>query len=174
MQNQNLPLLSISRENYKVPKGEERVVHYKAERVLYTRDGMTRLSKPALIKTNVKMFDEVKRNLEVQGYTIEILYHPQGKYTNVVIPQNPTTVLAEKEAQLEAKNVELDAKDAEIARLKAELAKAKKSGKEEIAIEKEDQEEGKTPDSEEAIDITLQENDGEDAPKKKSGRPKKS
>ena len=167
MQNQNLPLLSISRENYKVPKGEEHVVHYKAERVIYTRDGMTRLSKPSLVKTNVRMFDEVKRNLELQGYTIEILYHPQGKYTNVVIPKNPNTVLAEKEAELEAK-------DSEIARLKEELAKAKKSGEENIATEKKSVKEEKAPENQEAIDLTLQEGEGETAPKTRKGKIKKS
>lgn len=109
MQNQNLPLLSIHRENYCVPKGEEQVVHYKAEKVLFDpKDGTRRLSHPDLIKTNVKMFDDVKRNLELQGYVIEILHHPLGKYTNVVVPADPMAELA--------------AKDDEIARLRAELA----------------------------------------------------
>lgn len=155
MQNQNLPLLSISRSNYKVPKGEEQEVHYKAERVLYdSRDGVTRLSHPDLLKTNVRMFDEVKRNLELQGYTIEILYHPQGKYTNVTIPKDAKAELAEKEAQMRAK-------DEEIARLKAQLEATKKDesmdnmeGADGIAIEKEAQNE-------------------ENAPKKRGGKTKK-
>lgn len=110
MQKNNLPLLSLNRENYEVPKGEEQLVHYKIEKVLFSADGRTRLSHPDLIKTTDKMFDEVKRNLELQGYTVEILYHPQGKYTNVVLPKDTATEIAEK--------------DAEIAKLKAELAKA--------------------------------------------------
>lgn len=136
MQNQNLPLLSIHRENYKVPKGEEHIVHYKAEKVLYDNNGMVRVSHPDLIKTNVKMFDDVKRNLELQGYTIEILHHPQNKYTNVI--------LADKNEALAA---ELAAKDDEIARLRAELeaqmkatkgnAFGKEEAKEETPIESE-------------------------------------
>ena len=135
MQNQNLPLLSIHRENYKVPKGEEHIVHYKAEKVLYDNNGMVRVSHPDLIKTNVKMFDDVKRNLELQGYTIEILHHPQNKYTNVI--------LADKN---EAFAAELAAKDDEIASLRAELeaqmeatkgnAPQKEEANEEIPFEK--------------------------------------
>lgn len=167
MQNQNLPLLSISRENYNVPKGEEQVVHYKAERVIFARDGVTRLSQPSLIKTNIKMFDEVKRNLELQGYTIEILYHPQGKYTNVVIPKSPETVIAEKEAQLEEK-------DEEIARLKRELADAKKREKKEVAIENQEDVSQDAPKDSQANDTSREVIEGESAPKKTSGRPKKS
>lgn len=132
MQNQNLPLLSIHRENYQVPKGEEHIVHYKAEKVLYDNNGMVRVSHPDLIKTNVKMFDDVKRNLELQGYTIEILHHPQNKYTNVI--------LADKN---EAFAAELAEKDNEIARLRAELeatkenAFGKEEAKEEIPLESE-------------------------------------
>ncbi len=109
MQKNNLPLLSLNRENYEVPKGEEQLVHYKIEKVLFSADGRTRLSHPDLIKTTDKMFDDVKRNLELQGYTVEILFHPQGKYTNVTLPKDVSVELAEK--------------DAEIERLKAKLAK---------------------------------------------------
>lgn len=138
MQNQNLPLLSISRENYLVPKGEEQIVHYKAEKILFDpKDGRTRLSHPDLLKTGVKMFDDVKRNLEMQGYTIEILYHPLGKYTNVVIPKDAGAELAEAQA-------ELAAKDEEIARLRAELASRKEEAKEEIFPEN-DGEKAETP-----------------------------
>lgn len=111
MQNNNLPLISISRENYNVPKGEEQLVHYKIEKVRFSNDGRVRISHPDLIKTSDKMFDMVKRNLELQGYTLEILYHPEGKYTDVRIPKDTASELIEKED--------------EIARLKAELAALK-------------------------------------------------
>lgn len=107
MQNNNLPLISISRENYEVPKGEEQLVHYKIEKVRFSNDGRVRISHPDLIKTSDKMFDMVKRNLELQGYMVEILFHPEGKYTDVRIPKDTASELAEKED--------------EIAKLKAEL-----------------------------------------------------
>lgn len=155
MQNHNLPLLSIHRENYAVPKGEEQIVHYKAERVLFDpKDGNVRLSHPDLLKTNVKMFDDVKRNLELQGYTIEILYHPQGKYTNVVIKDTS--------AELASAKAELAAKDDEIARLRAKLEaqEAKENAPEKV----------------EAKEESAPENDGEiaESPKpKKGGKTKK-
>ncbi len=150
MQNHNLPLLSIHRENYLVPKGEEHIVHYKAERVLFDpKDGNVRLSHPDLLKTNVKMFDDVKRNLELQGYTIEILHHPQGKYTNVVIKDTG--------AELASAKAELAAKDDEIARLRAELEA--QMGK------------GNAPEKVEAKEEIAPKNDGETAesPKQKKG-----
>ena len=159
MQNQNLPLLSMSRENYQVPKGEEQIVHYKAEKILFDpKDGRTRLSHPDLLKTGVKMFDEVKRNLELQGYTIEILYHPLGKYTNVRIPKDANAELAEAKAQLADK-------DEEIARLKAALAE-KEEAKKEVAPRKEEAKAENPSENEEAK--------AETTPAKKGGRAKKS
>ena len=72
------------------------------------------------------MFDSVKRNLELQGYTVFVIYHPQGKYNEL-----PAATSVEDM---------LDEKDAEIARLKAELENAakKKVAKEENAPEKEE------------------------------------
>lgn len=132
MQNQNLPLLLTSRANYKVPKGEEQVVHYKAERVMFDpHDGTTRISHPDLLKTNVRMFDDVKRNLELQGYTVEILYHPEGKYSDVVIPKGAKQQLAEKDAELRAK-------EDEIARLKAQIEAQNKANASEKEGEKEE------------------------------------
>lgn len=143
MQNNSLPLLSIHRENYIVPKGEERIVHYKAEKVLYDpNDGVTRLSHPDLIKTNVKMFDDVKRNLELQGYTIEILHHPEGKYTNVVIKDS--------RAELAEAKAEIAAKDDEIARLRAELDAQMKATSKGVAPEKEEAKEEISSENEEA------------------------
>lgn len=158
MQNQNLPLSKISRETYIVPKGEEQSVHYKAERVLYA-DGV-RVSHPDLIKTDVKSFDVVKRNLELQGYTIEILHHPLGKYTNVTIPRDMKEEIAER--------------DAEIAALKAQLAAAKAASADNAPEKEEAEEENpseKEGEKEEKPDVKEEETPSE--PKKKVGRPRK-
>lgn len=149
MQNQNLPLLSTHRENYVVPKGEEREVHYKIERVLFDpTDGVTRVSHPDLVKTNVKMFDDVKRNLELQGYTVEILYHPDGKYSNVVIPGDARAEIAQRDDEIAALR-------AEIARMKADVASEMPEVNEEKPVEE-------------------TEAKAETAPVKKGGRAKKS
>lgn len=99
------------RETYVVPKGEEQDVHYAIERVSYSSFSGERLSHYDIIKTNPNLFDDVKRNLELQGYTLVILHHPQGKYNEPII----------EEESLEDK---LEEQQAEIERLKAELAKA--------------------------------------------------
>lgn len=106
--------LLVHRENYIVPKGQEQSVHIKIAKV--NRDGGF-LEPPRIVREEPKFFETVaKRNLETLGYTVEILYHPQERYSSVRIE--------DKDAQLKAANVALSEKDEEIARLKAELAKA--------------------------------------------------
>lgn len=106
----------LSRATYVVPKGQERVVHYTAEVPTY-KNGV-KVSKPQLIKTGVKTFEIVKDDLEKQGYVINILHHPEGKYNlEPETAENLNEVIANK--------------DAEIAKLKALLEeKEKDNGKE--------------------------------------------
>ena len=161
MQNQNLPLSKISRETYIVPKGEEQSVHYKAERVLYS--GGVRVSRPSVIKTDVKAFDNIKRNLELQGYTIEILYHPLGKYTTTRIPGDAAEEIAERDAAIAKKDKEIAELEAKIKALEANASEAKMP-KEEMPSEN----------KEEKPEIPS-ENEGksDEGNKKKVGRPKK-
>lgn len=123
----NEQVLLCNRENYSVPKGQERVVHYKIAKVSASGEF---IEKPRLVKTKVKLFENVcKRNLELQGYLVEILFHPLDRYTNVRIVDNKLA-LAQKDAEIARLKAEAEGndalaeKDAEIARLKAELAKA--------------------------------------------------
>lgn len=118
MPNKEQSLLS-NRENYIVPKGQEHTVHYKIAKL--TPSGEF-LEKPRIVATGEKLFDScVMRNLELQGYTIEILYHPSGKYTSTRIVD---------------KNVLIDAQNKEIERLKAELEEYKAaSTKKEVEVE---------------------------------------
>lgn len=148
-------------------------MHYKIERVLFSNDGRMRLSHPNLIKTSVKMFDDVKRNLELQGYTVEILFHPEKKYTDVRIPKDAAMEIAEK--------------DMEIERLKAEIAKLNSKVKEVNEPKKEEAKEAKepevkeakeeTPTEKEVVDDKTEEEEKEEkvetATTKKGGRPKK-
>lgn len=95
----------VSNNGYIVPKGQEQVVHYKIAKM--SADGSI-IEKPRICHTNPKMFDGgYLRNLELLGYSVEILYHPLGKYTATKIVDKDETI---KE------------KDAEIERLKALLA----------------------------------------------------
>lgn len=156
MQNQNLPLLLIHRENYKVPKGEEQSVHYKLERVAFDANE-NRISHPDLVKTNPKMFDIVKSALETAGYTIEILFHPDGKYSNVVIPVG-------SKLELEQAKAELAAKDEEIAKLRAAIDASK--GKKDDAPQNEEASAENAPENEEAKPETPAGRRGGRTPKK--------
>lgn len=108
MQNKEQSALLVHRENYEVPKGQEQAVHIKIAK-LDARGNI--IEQPRIIREGVKFFESVAQsNLITQGYTIEILYHPLGKYTSV---------------RINDKDEMLKSKDAEIARLKAEMAEKK-------------------------------------------------
>lgn len=117
MPNREQSALLVHRENYIVPKGQEQVVHIKIAKL--TADGSV-LEPARIVREEPKFFDTVaKRNLETLGYTVEILFHPGGKYTSVRIE--------DKDAKLREAANALSEKDEEIARLKAELAKVKEA-----------------------------------------------
>ena len=131
MQNKEQSALLVHRENYEVPKGQEQVVHYKIAKL----DAHGKVLEPArIVKDEPKLFETVlKRNLELMGYTVEILHHPEGRYSSVKIETTEEKLalkdleiqkLKEQVAQKGEDNA-LSEKDAEIERLKAELAKAK-------------------------------------------------
>lgn len=128
MQNKEQSALLVHRENYIVPKGEEHAVHYKIAKL--TENGEF-IEQPRIVKSRVKLFESVtKRGLELNGYTVEILFHPNGTYSNVRIEDK--NVLIKKQdaeiAELKAKLAEQTStdKDAEIAELKAEIEAMKK------------------------------------------------
>ena len=128
MQKEQSALL-VHRENYEVPKGQEHSVHYRIAKV-DARGNF--LEKPRICKDNPKEFDSsLKRNLEILGYTVEILHHPLGTYTDTRIVDKDAAMRAKDAeiAELKAKvqegaNDALKEKDAEIAKLKEALAKA--------------------------------------------------
>lgn len=132
MQNKEQLALLVHRENYNVPKGEEHAVHYKIAKL--TENGEF-IEKPRIVKSRVKLFESVtKRGLELNGYTVEILFHPNGTYSNVRIEDKNVLIKKQGEeiAELKAKLAEQTStdKDAEIAALKAEIeAKKKKADK---------------------------------------------
>ena len=128
MQNKEQSALLVHRENYIVPKGEEHAVHYKIAKL--TENGAF-IEPPRIVKSRVKMFETItKRGLELNGYTVEILYHPNGTYSNVRIEDK--NILIKKQdaeiAELKARLAEQTStdKDAEIAALKAEIEAMKK------------------------------------------------
>lgn len=147
MQNKE-SIRDLDRNNY-VPKNTEvHLVHYKAERPQFDRTTGERISKAELIKTPVKLFDMVKKQLELQGMMVEVIYHPEGKY-NVVDKQiSPSEMLSEKEREykeLAAKLAEMEAKLI-ASEKKAQDAEMKLAAKEPVYIfEESPKEETKKP-----------------------------
>lgn len=133
MQNKEQSALLVHRENYIVPKGEEHAVHYKIAKL--TENGAF-IEPPRIVKSRVKMFETItKRGLELNGYTVEILYHPNGTYSNVRIEDKNILIKKQDEeiAELKAKLAEQTStdKDAEIAKLKAKIEALKKKAEKE-------------------------------------------
>lgn len=128
MQNKEQSALLVHRENYIVPKGEEHAVHYKIAKLA---ENGAFIEPPRIVKSRVKMFETItKRGLELNGYTVEILFHPNGTYSNVRIEDKNILIKKQDEeiAELKAKLAEQTStdKDAEIAALKAEIEAMKK------------------------------------------------
>lgn len=132
MQNNEQSLLLTHRENYIVPKGQEQTVHCKIAKL---DSNGNFLESVRLVRFGLKKFETtIKDNLETMGYTVEILHHPMGRYSNSVIKSKDVEIKV-KDAEIEALKAELEAKDnskemaakdAEIAALRKALAEAKK------------------------------------------------
>ena len=128
MQNKEQSALLVHRENYIVPDGAEHAVHHTIQKL--TEHGAS-IEPPRIVKSRVKMFETItKRGLELNGYTVEILHHPNGTYSNVRIEDKNILIKKQDEeiAELKAKLAEQTStdKDAEIAALKAEIEAMKK------------------------------------------------
>lgn len=112
-------LLETNKSNYTPATNEKHLVHYKAEKIKYDPTTGVRKSHPELLKTGVKLFAMIKREMENEGYAIEILYHPNGSYnTPVNVPEAVHSndevealkaQIAEKEAKIQTLEDKLDA-----------------------------------------------------------------
>ena len=108
MQNNEQSLLLTHRENYIVPKGQEQIVHCKIAKLDASGNF---LEEVRLVRFGLKKFETmVKANLETMGYTVEILHHPMGKYSNSVIKSKDLEIKV-KNAEIEALKAELESKD---------------------------------------------------------------
>lgn len=153
MQNNEQSLLLTHRENYIVPKGQEQAVHCK---IVKLDSAGNFLEKCKLIRVGLKKFETIiKNNLEIMGYSVEILYHPMGKYSNVVIK--------DKDVEIASRDLEIATKDDEIARLQREIAEMQNAVK--VVDKKASNEEG-------ATEVGATDGAEPKDEKKKGGRPK--
>ena len=73
----DLPIESLTKDNYVVPVGEERSCHCIIEVVQFDPKTGKRLSRPRIQKFGKKMFESiVESSLRKQGYNVTILHDP--------------------------------------------------------------------------------------------------
>ena len=73
----DLPIESLTKDNYVVPVGEERCYHCIIEVVQFDPKTGKRLSRPRIQKFGKKMFESiVESSLRKQGYNVTILHDP--------------------------------------------------------------------------------------------------
>src|SRR5574344_380464 len=171
MQNNEQSLLLTHRENYIVPKGQEQIVHCKIAKLDASGNF---LEEVRLVRFGLKKFETMR-------YTVEILHHPMGKYSNSVIKSKDLEIKV-KNAEIEALKAELESKDstkdiaekdAEIARLKAALAEAEKKGAEANSESKDSTKDESKGESEGEAKDNANPAEGTEEKKNKGGRPRK-
>ena len=72
----DVPILEVNAANYIVPQGEEGAYHCRIEQLQFSPSDGRRLSRPRIQKFEPKSWPIVKRNLQQQGWTIDVLYDP--------------------------------------------------------------------------------------------------
>ena len=135
---QNVPVSEITKENYLVPKGEERLYHVKLEVKSFDSHTGKKLSHPFIQKfARIDFENGTLSLLRQQGYDIEILHNPQEWIKNHAeeVAKAKEKKAAEAKAKAEKEEAEKQAeREALKAQLRAELeaeakAKAKSKGK---------------------------------------------
>jgi len=73
----DVPVTEVTKENYIVPKGEEKVYHCIIEAKSFDSKTGRRISVPRIQKFGRKVFEtSVARTLKMQGYDVVILHSP--------------------------------------------------------------------------------------------------
>lgn len=137
----DLPIEEVTKDNYVVPAGEEKVYHARIEVKKFDSNTGQRQSIPRIQKFGAKSFKSILSNLKKQGYTVDVLHDPseylaEQKEKQAVSAAERAQKL--KEAAEAKKQAELDALKAELrkellAELKAENKDAKPAAKKEEA-----------------------------------------
>lgn len=135
----DLPIEEVTKDNYIVPAGEEKVYHTRIEVKKFDSNTGKRQSIPRIQKFGAKSFKTILSNLKKQGYTVDVLYDPseylaKQKEKQAVSAAERAQKLkaaaaAKKQAELEAIKAELRAEL--LAELKAENKNAKPAAKKE-------------------------------------------
>ena len=72
----DVPILEVNAANYIVPQGEEGTYHCRIEQQQFDPRSGKRLSRPRIQKFEAKSWPTIKRNLQQQGWEIDVLHDP--------------------------------------------------------------------------------------------------
>lgn len=132
--NQDLPILEITPENYKVPAGEENTYHVKMEVKSFDQHTGERLSHPFIQKfSRIDFENGMMSQLRQQGYDMVILHNPKEWMKNhaeavaKAKAQKVTDAKAKAEAEKEALKEQI--RQELLAEMKAEAKKTQKTSK---------------------------------------------
>src|SRR5690606_3708736 len=121
----DLPIEEVTKDNYIVPAGEEKVFHARIEDKKFDSNTGKRQSIPRIQKFGSKSFNTILANLKKQGYTVDILHDPStflAEQKKQQAEQAAERVQKVKEAAVAKNAKELEAIKAELrAELLAEL-----------------------------------------------------
>lgn len=113
----DLPIEEVTKDNYIVPAGEEKVFHARIEVKKFDSNTGQRQSIPRIQKFGSKSFKTILTNLKKQGYTVDILHDPS---TFLAEQKKQQSVSAAERAQ-KAKETAEAKKAKELEAIKAEL-----------------------------------------------------
>lgn len=68
----------VNAQNYIVPENERHVFHVKQEIRSYDQKTGRKISVPVVQKYGAKTFNQIERQLRLQGWELEILYNPKA------------------------------------------------------------------------------------------------
>lgn len=142
----DLPIEEVTKDNYVVPAGEEKVFHARIEVKKFDSNTGQRQSIPRIQKFGSKSFKTILSNLKKQGYTVDILHDPseylaeQKQLQSVSVAErakkNKEAAEAKKQAELDALKAELRAEL--LAELKADIKTPAPAAKKEETAKKEE------------------------------------
>lgn len=123
----DVPVTEVTKENYIVPKGQEKLYHCIIEVRKFDPNTGVRLSTPRLQKFGIKTFEgNIYEGLRKQGYEVTILHNP-----NEYLAEENAKKIAEEEQKAK------DAEQAKIAEAEAQKqAEIDKAVKEALAKQK--------------------------------------
>lgn len=104
----DVDILQVTPENYIVPDNERNSFHVIIEVVKFDSNTGRRLSRPRLQKFGAKAFAQARRVLEMQGYTVKVLYDPTGYIKEMEAERQKSAAQRKKEADIKRQQ-EIDA-----------------------------------------------------------------